>query len=259
MGEEYYIFNKNYVAIYKNASSFYQSLNPFMPITNCAEYIGDISKTPNKYKSIIMYRDLENLSQKSFKKIEFEDRLRGTTTNGYNATANVYNSRGSGHIEYDSFDARTTASTYRANRQDPGDPRIENGIYSGVFTLHRGSYRAIRLKIITENGTLRDSVSLVGANPNYFSQIFSSSLTKGFSLSLNPNKKLGDVKWFATTIDIHRSTARDRTFREYPLATPSTGCLLIRKSKWNKFDQLIDIQRGERVEVHIDTSANKRE
>ncbi|MCK5019542.1 MAG: RHS repeat-associated core domain-containing protein, partial [Candidatus Peribacteraceae bacterium] len=252
-GEEYFIFNEDRtrVTVYLNRALYLWSLIPgginiplFQPIVEEAP----LNRVPHEFRSVI--NRLARMSNANQKRIELLDRAGGTTADGYNATAHAFNSYGGGQIEYDMFDAHTIASA--------GNPRIMNGDYSGEHTMHRGRYRAIRIKRQMTNGRISDKIPLVADNPNYPFQIFAYPFLNLSVGEESPNSS----EFYSTTINIHRSGKRDFTgIVEGDVPSDdihmSEGCILIRRSRWNEFDQLINIQMNDRINIYLNTEENR--
>ncbi|MCJ7483331.1 MAG: RHS repeat-associated core domain-containing protein, partial [Thermodesulfovibrionales bacterium] len=252
LGKEYFVFNadRSRVSIYLNRES--ENIVTTPPIANNVL----LDQVPEQYRNNINY--LANRSDYSSKEINFIDRNGGESADGYNATAQAYASEGGGRISFKTFDARTYASS--------GNPKIKNDTYFGQWTMHRGNYRAIRLKKFNPRnpnrhnldqrghlqGSYDDRIPIVGmhstfTNQNYFADAFNLS-NMGYS---------GDVGWWANTIDIHHSGANDNTgftLAENPI---SAGCLLIRNSEWDEFNQLIDIQHEDIIIIEVNTEINR--
>ena len=67
------------------------------------------------------------------------------------------------------------------------------------------------------------------------------------------------VEWYSDGINIHHSLKKDKTGK-----SASTGCLLIRYSKWDEFYKLLNINKSEygihgnkTVIIKVDTDENK--
>jgi hypothetical protein len=263
-GDEYFVFNGDNVTIYPERFAYetaldFRKLNKELGgnvevinkiLTSLKLYEGSIDNAPDKYRNMIMEKKLQDLSKTSFKKIEFLDRLSGESE-GYNSTAHVYNSRGNGEIEYDTFDARTYPGKYKNGKNYDWRNKkatIKNGTYLGERCVHGTTkpkkYQYDAIKITTLKGF--EWIPTVGINPYAPEQIYP------LNIHQRPNESMAEfsirwfnsLRWYAKYIQIHKFSI-------------SWGCLMINKKQWDYFWRIVDLGDKEKIKIIVKTSKNK--
>ncbi len=255
-GDEYFIFssgkyNTTKVTIYENRDDYLKSKNPiisfnltdFMKRSHDIDMLHMSKDEENKlyYSIMISERNLQSMSYTQQKKIEFLDRL-GGESEGYNATAHVYNSRGNGEIEYETFDARTYPGNVRRGDLRHRYATIKNGTYWGKYQKHKGKYGALRLCV--DKNCKNEKIPTVGGNPYAPWQYLSVDYEWGFENDML-KLKINNIQGYATTINIHKFSL-------------SWGCLMINEKQWDYFWRIMDIKKDEKgVKIIVDTKKNK--
>jgi len=268
MGEEYYVFDaeRKKVAIYKDKADFVNKskqdnlFNSIFGLFGSVDRKVDISSLPEPLR--LQATALGEMSGRSEKRIEFYDRVGGEDRQGYNATAHVYNSRGNGQIEYDTFDARTIPSDIFHY------PSIKNGEYIGIFQIlhpklnksNPRRYPAIGIR--TKKGDYR--IPTVMINIAFTEQVLR---YESFNTIININNRNEiqfslnyPIEWYASWILIHKSNPyNDETGAGITGSTMSTGCLMIRNSKWKKFYRdILNVKKSNNtINIKLNTSANR--